>query len=83
MPRRLVFVALTALLLLPAAGAGAATRMPIGFFDDPTFRWSADRSENLASAASTGASVIHTTASWAGIAPTKPSNALEIGRAHV
>jgi hypothetical protein len=76
-PRRLVFVALTALLLLPAAGAGAATRMPIGFFDDPTFRWSADRSENLAAAASTGASVIHTTASWAGIAPTKPSNALD------
>jgi Cellulase (glycosyl hydrolase family 5) len=77
MPRRLVFVAFTALLLLPAAGAGAATRMPIGFFDDPTFRWSADRGENLASAASTGASVIHTTASWAGMAPTKPANPLD------
>jgi len=76
-PRRLVFVAFTALLFLPAAEAGAATRMPIGFFDDPTFRWSADRSANLAAAASTGASVIHTTASWAGIAPTKPSNALD------
>jgi hypothetical protein len=76
MPRRLVLVALAALLLLPAAGAGAATRMPIGFFDDPTFRWSADRDANLASAASTGASVIHTTASWPGIAPTKPANPL-------
>ena len=62
MPRRLVFVAFATLLLLPAASAGAATRMPIGFFDDPTFRWSAARDENLASAASTGASVIHTTA---------------------
>jgi Cellulase (glycosyl hydrolase family 5) len=76
-PRRLVFVALTALLLLPVAGAGAATRMPIGFFDDPTFRWSADRDANLASAAGTGASVIHTTASWPGIAPTKPSSPLD------
>jgi len=76
MPRRLVFVAFAALLLLPVAGAGAATRMPIGFFDDPTFRWSADRGENLAAAASTGASVIHTTASWAGIAPTKPASPL-------
>src|SRR6058998_1345790 len=75
MPRRLVFVTFAALLLLPAAGAGAATRMPIGFFDDPTFRWSAARDENLASAASTGASVIHTTASWPAIAPTRPADA--------
>jgi hypothetical protein len=49
--------------------------MPIGFFDDPSFRWSPTRAENLRQASAAGASVIHTTASWAGIAPTKPANA--------
>jgi hypothetical protein len=48
--------------------------MPIGFFDDPSFRWSPTRAENLRQASVAGASVIHTTASWAGLAPTKPSN---------
>ena len=47
--------------------------MPIGFFDDPSFRWSADRAQNLAAAAAAGATVIHTTADWAKIAPTKPA----------
>jgi hypothetical protein len=49
--------------------------MPIGFFDDPSFRWSPTRAENLREASVDGASVIHTTASWAGLAPTKPANA--------
>ena len=44
-------------------------RMPIGFFDDPSFRFSAARQENLAGAAAAGASVIHTTANWSAIAP--------------
>ena len=48
--------------------------MPIGFFDDPSFRWSPTRAENLRQATVAGASVIHTTASWPGIAPTKPGN---------
>ena len=48
--------------------------MPIGFFDDPSFRWSPTRAENLQQASATGASVIHTTASWPGLAPTKPGN---------
>ena len=47
--------------------------MPIGFFDDPSFRWSATREQNLTLAESTGASVIHTTATWAALAPTKPA----------
>lgn len=72
---RLTLLALTALLVFGAAQATAADRMPVGFFDDPSFRWSPDRAENLAAAAADGASIIHTTATWSTIAPTKPANA--------
>ncbi len=72
---RLVLVALCALLAVPLATAQAAQRMPIGFFDDPSFRWSSTRDQNLQLAASTGASVIHTTAAWATLAPTRPADA--------
>ena len=71
---RLVLVALAALLAIPAATVHAAQRMPIGFFDDPSFRWSPTRDQNLQLAASAGASVIHTTATWAALAPTKPAD---------
>jgi hypothetical protein len=67
----LLFVAVA----LPAA-AQATTRMPIGFYDDASFRWSTDSSANLAAAATAGASVIHTNANWATIAPTRPASAL-------
>ena len=70
---RFVLVSLVVLLAVPAAGVQAATRMPIGFFDDSSFRFSAARAENLAGAAAAGASVIHTTANWSMIAPTRPS----------
>ena len=72
---RFVIVALIALLAIPVATVHAAPRMPIGFFDDPSFRWSPTRDQNLQQAAVTGASVIHTTATWATIAPKKPANA--------
>lgn len=74
-PVRLAVLVLVALMLAPAAAVQAAPKMPIGFFDDPTFRWSPTRAENLQQAAVEGASVIHTTATWASIAPTKPANA--------
>lgn len=74
---RLILLALIALLAVGAAQASAASRMPIGFFDDPTFRWSPDREVNLERAAAAGASVIHTTATWPTIAPTKPANAAD------
>src|SRR4051794_3677053 len=70
-----LLVALVAIAAAFAAAAGAGTQMPIGFFDDPSFRWSPDREANLQLAAADGASVIHTTASWPSIAPTKPANA--------
>jgi Cellulase (glycosyl hydrolase family 5) len=71
---RFALIAFVALLAVPAAGVQAATRMPIGFFDDPSFRWSPDSASNLAAAAAAGATVIHTTADWANIAPTKPAH---------
>jgi uncharacterized lipoprotein NlpE involved in copper resistance len=71
---RLVLVALAALLAIPVGTVHAAQRMPIGFFDDPSFRWSPTRAQNLQLAASAGASVIHTTATWASLAPTKPAD---------
>ena len=72
---RFVLVAMTALLANPVATVHAAPRMPIGFFDDPSFRWSPTREQNLQQAAAAGASVIHTTATWPSLAPTKPANA--------
>jgi hypothetical protein len=71
---RCALIVLAAVLAIPAATARAAQRMPIGFFDDPSFRWSATRAENLQAAAVDGASVVHTTATWSQIAPTKPAN---------
>jgi Cellulase (glycosyl hydrolase family 5) len=67
------FALLSVLAVLPAA-AGAATRMPVGFYDDASFRWSNDRLANLERAAAAGATVIHTTANWAAIAQTRPAN---------
>jgi hypothetical protein len=72
---RFALLALTAFLMIGAATASAQPRMPIGFFDDPTFRWSADRIVNLQRASADGASIVHTTASWAALAPTRPADA--------
>jgi hypothetical protein len=52
-------------------------RMPVGFFDDPSFRWSKDVGTNLARAAAAHASIIHTLANWAAIAPRKPKHPLD------
>jgi hypothetical protein len=62
-----------ALIAAPVGAAAAANRMPIGFFDDVSFRYSATRDANLQSAAATGASVIHTSVSWPAIAPKRPA----------
>jgi hypothetical protein len=72
---RFALLALTAFLMIGATTASAQPRMPIGFFDDPTFRWSPDRMENLQRASAAGASIVHTTATWASIAPTRPADA--------
>ncbi|HVV58189.1 MAG TPA: cellulase family glycosylhydrolase [Gaiellaceae bacterium] len=66
-----------ALLAAPAATVNAAPRMPIGFFDDISFRYSPDADANMAAAAKAGATVIHTAASWPQIAPTRPTHPLD------
>jgi hypothetical protein len=74
---RLALMVLTASLLAPAATVSAAPRMPIGFYDDPSFRWLGDTAANLAAAQEAGSSIIHTTADWAQIAPTQPKFPLD------
>ena len=71
---RFAVFAIVSLAAIPAATARAAQQMPVGFFDDVSFRFAPDHQANLAAAAATGASVIHTTANWAAIAPTKPAD---------
>ncbi|HKU58831.1 MAG TPA: cellulase family glycosylhydrolase [Gaiellaceae bacterium] len=74
--RTRALLALFCMLLVAPTAAQAATRMPIGFYDDASFRWSPDRLTNLATAAAAGATIIHTNANWATIAPTRPANPL-------
>jgi hypothetical protein len=76
-PVPFVLIALFVALAGTAATASAATHMQVGFYDDASFRWSPDAATNLEQAAATGASVIHTAASWALIAPTRPANAAD------
>jgi len=71
----LAFFAFT-VLLVSGVAASAAPRMLIGFYDDNSFRWSPDAQQNLLAAEKAGASIIHVTADWSQIAPTKPANPL-------
>jgi hypothetical protein len=77
-PRKLRFVLpiIVVLLAIPAATAKAVARMPVGFFDDPSFRWSQQTLPNLLAAQRTHSSILHLLANWATIAPTKPANPL-------
>lgn len=69
-------VAVLAAFALPLASAHAATRMPVGFYDDPSFRWSPVATQNFVSAQKTGATVVHTLADWSQLAPKKPRQPL-------
>jgi hypothetical protein len=75
---RLALFTVLALVALPAAAVKAAPKMPIGFYDDPSFRWAPEKEipANLAAAGKAHASLIHVLADWAQIAPTKPANPL-------
>src|SRR5690348_8414014 len=73
-PLRLALLSLIVLLVVPAAAVKAAPRMPIGFFDDPSFRWAnaSAITENLAAAKKAHSTIIHVLADWRQIAPDKP-----------
>ena len=49
-------------------------RLLIGFQDEPTLRWGADRMAMLDRARKAGAAVIRTTVTWAQAAPRRPQN---------
>jgi Glycosyl hydrolase catalytic core len=70
---RVALFALAVLLVPPAASVSAAPRMPVGFYDDPSFRWAASPEVNFASAQRAHASVIHVLADWSQIATRKPA----------
>jgi hypothetical protein len=72
-PRLLIAVCLIALVAAPAAFA--SNRMWIGFHDDPSFRWAADREAKIARSAETQASIIRLLVQWNLVAKTKPANA--------
>jgi hypothetical protein len=73
---RFALLALIVLFVSPTAIAAAAARMPVGFYDDDSFRWSPDVPQNLLAAQKAGASILHVTADWSQIAATKPANPL-------
>lgn len=68
--------AVLAAILFPIGAARAATRMPVGFYDDPSFRWSPVATQNFVSAQKAGATIVHTLVDWSQIAPTKPNRPL-------
>lgn len=70
-----MFLAAGIAALAAAPVAAAATRMPVGFQDDPTFRWSAETTAALDGVKAANASIIRTTADWRAIAPERPANA--------
>jgi hypothetical protein len=75
---RLALLAICALMILPAAAVKAAPKMPIGFYDDPSFRWAAEDTipQNLRAAQKAHASIVHALADWRQIAPERPKNPL-------
>jgi hypothetical protein len=79
-PRKLILVALATLLVAALPGTSEArtkAQMQVGFYDDPSFRWSPDASANLDSAQTAGATIGHPLANWSQIAPTTPADALD------
>src|SRR5690349_25083404 len=72
---RLILGCLLFLAAAVPAASLAAPRMPVGFQDDPSFRWRDDRITNLSNAVATNSTIIRTTAYWSRIAPTRPADA--------
>ncbi|HET8606623.1 MAG TPA: cellulase family glycosylhydrolase [Gaiellaceae bacterium] len=49
--------------------------MPVGFQDDPSFRWDGNVADELDKAQAANATIIRAIADWRAIAPTRPRNA--------
>jgi hypothetical protein len=79
--KRLTVIGLcTALLAFVAATAGTARAataprpLLVGFEDEPTFLWSANRIDEIGAAGESGANVIRIIANWSMLAPRRPSS---------
>ena len=72
-----LLVLIMLLATIPAATASGVARMPVGFFDDPSFHWSPAVGANLASAEAAHASVVRALVDWATVAPTRPAHPLD------
>ena len=70
---RIALLLSLAALVLPLT-ALAAKRMPVGFQDDPSFRWNGDTQTELDRVQAANASIIRATADWRAIAPKRPKN---------
>jgi len=65
---------LVAAVLAPVAAS--ADRMWVGFHDDPSLRFDANRASEMDTATATNhASILRTLVTWADVAPTRPANA--------
>jgi Cellulase (glycosyl hydrolase family 5) len=74
--RRLVqfLLAVSLASLLVPAVATSATRMYVGFHDDPNFRYESNRQAVLDQARDANTTIVRTLVTWANIAPTRPEN---------
>jgi hypothetical protein len=70
---RFVVALFAAGTLASASTALAAPRMPLGFQDDPTFRWSPLAADAVSKAGAAHATIIRTIADWRAIAPQRPA----------
>jgi hypothetical protein len=68
-------LALFALTAVIAPAALAAERMWVGFHDDPSFRWAADRTTRVQGSAADGAAIMRLLVQWDQVAPQRPSAA--------
>ena len=73
---RLVIV-LAVLAGLAAPAALGAERMWVGFHDDPSFRWVANREARVQGASQTNATIIRLLVQWNLVARTRPANATD------
>jgi hypothetical protein len=74
--RRLLplLLVLAAAALVPIPSGSSASRMWIGFQDDPEFRWDGNRADMILQAAEVHATIIRTWVSWTEAAPVRPAN---------
>src|SRR5438128_1784412 len=72
---RFLLLACVALAVAVPVSASAATRMLLGFQDDPSFRWRDDRASVLDMAQRANAQIARTTVYWSKIAPEQPADA--------